>query len=371
MIVGGGIAGLWALTEARAKGIDAILLEAESLGTGQTLASQGIIHGGSKYALHGKKTNALETISAMPLRWHEALQDKGPVKLGTAKILSEHQYLIPSAGIDSKVLSFFGSKTMASHTKKVAAKNAPTPYQVLNNKANLFELNEPVLAVDSVVCALAQQNQGFIFKHKLQQENITKTDQGFSLNLNGQTVDCDYLLLTMGEGFEQLKEKSIAMQKRPLHMVFAKSPKLPEIYAHFIGRSSKPLLTVTSHPENGETVWSMGGNLAEDGVKLSQKEQQAKAYYWLVKLVGEDIAQSATINSYFINRAEPKQKGLLRPDDAFVHCDGRLLIGWPTKLALAPRLSDQALAHIKPGPSANNSHLLQLPKAPVGPYRWQ
>lgn len=378
VIVGGGIAGLWTLAAARAQGIDAILLEAESLGSGQTLASQGIIHGGSKYALHGKKTNATETISAMPSRWRDALNNIGPIKLGNVKILSEHQYLIPSAGIDSKVLSFFGSKTMASHTQKISISNAPLPYQQLRNKNSLFQLNEPVLAVDSIIEALATQCQGFIFKHRLQQQEITKTAKGFDLKLGAQTLHCDYLLLSMGEGFEAFTNMPIAMQKRPLHMAIAQSPRLPSIYAHFIGRSSKPLLTITSHPENGETVWSMGGNLAEDGVKLSPKDQQTKAYDWLVKLVGKDIADSANISSYFINRAEPQQKGLLRPDDAFVHGDGNLLGGWPTKLALAPRFSDQVLAFIKENSHGNNepcdkssSHLLQLPAASVGPYRWQ
>lgn len=371
VIVGGGIAGLWTLAEARAKGIDAILLEGHRLGSGQTLASQGIIHGGSKYALHGKKTNASQTISAMPARWQAALKNEGSVKLADATVLSEHQYLIPSTGIDSKVLSFFGSKTMASHTQKVLAKNAPAPYQKLNNKSHLFKLNEPVLAVGSVIKTLAAQYQAFIFQHHLQQQDILETKQGFNLQLGLQTLACDYLLLTTGEGFEQFSDMGVSMQKRPLHMVFAKSPELPSIYAHFIGRSSKPLLTVTSHPENGETVWSMGGNLAEDGVALNKAQQQAKAFDWLKRLVGEPIAKTAAIDSYLINRAEPKQKSLLRPDDAFLYCDGRKLVGWPTKLALAPRLSQQVLAHIDAGPSANNSHLLQLPKPPVGIYRWQ
>ena len=53
VVFGGGIAGLWLLNRLRDEGNDAILLEADGLGAAQTLASQGIIHGGLKYALGG------------------------------------------------------------------------------------------------------------------------------------------------------------------------------------------------------------------------------------------------------------------------------------------------------------------------------
>ena len=54
VIAGGGIAGLWLLNVLRSKGYSAVLLEAGSLGGAQTLSSQGIIHGGMKYALGGR-----------------------------------------------------------------------------------------------------------------------------------------------------------------------------------------------------------------------------------------------------------------------------------------------------------------------------
>ena len=53
VIFGGGIAGLWLLDRLRIQGYQVILLESSSLGGGQTYASQGIIHGGLKYALGG------------------------------------------------------------------------------------------------------------------------------------------------------------------------------------------------------------------------------------------------------------------------------------------------------------------------------
>ena len=46
LIFGGGIAGLWTLHRLRRAGFAACLLESSSLGSTQSIGSQGIIHGG-------------------------------------------------------------------------------------------------------------------------------------------------------------------------------------------------------------------------------------------------------------------------------------------------------------------------------------
>jgi hypothetical protein len=48
-----------------------------------------------------------------------------------------------------------------------------------------------------------------------------------------------------------------------------------------------------------------------------------------------------------VDRAEPAQSGLVRPDNAFLADQGRLLVGWPTKLALAPDLSERICAALQ------------------------
>ena len=68
LIVGGGIAGLWLNARLRQQGFATVLVERGSLGGGQSLKSQGIIHGGAKYALHGALTGASEAIADMPRR---------------------------------------------------------------------------------------------------------------------------------------------------------------------------------------------------------------------------------------------------------------------------------------------------------------
>ena len=62
LIFGGGIAGLWTLARLRKEGYSCLLLESNSLGAGQTIASQGIIHGGIKYALTGQASAASKAL---------------------------------------------------------------------------------------------------------------------------------------------------------------------------------------------------------------------------------------------------------------------------------------------------------------------
>ncbi len=73
LIFGGGAAGLWLLDELARRGDRVLLLEAARLGAGQTIASQGIIHGGLKYTLQGALTPSAVQIREMPGLWRDCL----------------------------------------------------------------------------------------------------------------------------------------------------------------------------------------------------------------------------------------------------------------------------------------------------------
>ena len=72
LIFGGGAAGLWLLDELTRQGSSAVLLEAAKLGQGQTIASQGIIHGGLKYTLQGLLTPSAAAIRDMFARFMDS-----------------------------------------------------------------------------------------------------------------------------------------------------------------------------------------------------------------------------------------------------------------------------------------------------------
>ena len=91
-IFGGGVAGLWTLARLRNEGYNAVLFENNALGGGQTRYAQGIIHGGTKYALTGKLTASSEAISEMPSFWRACLEGQGELDL--SRILSRQYQLV-------------------------------------------------------------------------------------------------------------------------------------------------------------------------------------------------------------------------------------------------------------------------------------
>ena len=116
IIIGGGIAGLWLAAEYKALGIP-LHFRKEPLGFSQTLASQGIIHGGTKYSLTGSITNSTKAISLMPKLWRNSINGIGNVKLDKKILEQDYQFLWSSEKISTKVIGFFASKLMNSNWK--------------------------------------------------------------------------------------------------------------------------------------------------------------------------------------------------------------------------------------------------------------
>jgi len=63
----------------------------------------------------------------------------------------------------------------------------------------------------------------------------------------------------------------------------------------------------------------------------------------------------------------------VRPDNAFLAEQQRLLVGWPTKLALAPDFSDRVIRQLQRDavqPQAQ-ADLTDLPRPPLGQPAWE
>jgi len=375
VIIGGGIAGLWTLAQAKTQGLNAILLEKNALGAGQTLSSQGIIHGGSKYALAGSLSKAAHMISDMPKFWQNCINGKADIHLSEVKVLSDTQYLIPSSGIDTQLLSFLGSKNMASHTEKLNKNALPKAYTDIGIHRSIFRLNEIVLDVNSIIKSFISQWGDSIYQADISANNIqerTEKTPFHCISLPQCQIECAYIVYAAGEGNAALTGPSIAMQTRPLHMVMMHSKSLPAIFAHFIGRSTKPLLTVTSHRSEENTIWYMGGDLAENGVDKTPDQQIDATRALLKKLLPSVSLHNMDFTTHRISRAEPQQAGLTRPDDAFVLNRNNIISGWPTKLALAPRFAEKVLAEIKAYDKVKitTATTLPLPKALIAQFPW-
>src|SRR5690349_15173678 len=90
-IFGGGVAGLWLLRRLKSAGYRPVLIEKNSLGAGQTLAAQGIIHAGLKYSLEGILSEHTQSLAAMPGIWKDCLAGRGELDLSSVKVLADGQ----------------------------------------------------------------------------------------------------------------------------------------------------------------------------------------------------------------------------------------------------------------------------------------
>jgi glycerol-3-phosphate dehydrogenase len=346
LIVGGGIAGLWLNARLRRAGFATILIESGTLGGGQSMKSQGIIHGGAKYALHGSLTGASEAISEMPRRWRDSLAGTGELDLTGVRILSEAHYLWSPGTLAGNLTSFFASKAVRGRVEPAKGQDLPPALQDRAFKGKAYRLAELVLDVPSLIKRLAELAGDSIMSGQ-RLEPLLENSQLVGLAVDGQPVHAQRVVLSSGAGTEALLRdlglEQPAMQRRPLHMVLVKAPTLKPLYAHCLGGGPKPRITVTTHPSaDGQWVWYLGGELAEaEGVARSENEQIAVARHELEKLLPWIDLSQARWATLRVDRAEPAQSSMARPDNAFLAEHGNLLVGWPTKLALAPDFSDR------------------------------
>ena len=360
-IIGGGIAGLWLLNRLRSAGYNAILFEENRLGSAQTIASQGMIHGGIKYTLGGKINKISEIIASMPKHWRACLAGEGDVDLRRASLLSDCMYLWSTASIKSKLTTFFASRATRGRMNTVAKADRPPVFQDKRFNGTLYRLQEIVVDVPSVISALADNYREAIFKIDWQNAKFLQAHIGGGVDAlqiksedgNLLTIRSQRFIFSAGEGNEallqQLSIKRPEMQRRPLHQVLVKHDYPFPLYGHCIGASSSPRLTVSSHPlPDGKWLWYLGGSLATQGVELSVFELITKAKQELRELLPWISFQHAEWGSLRINRAEPKQASFILPDMAYAkQAAENVIVAWPTKLTLTPHLANEVLGLLR------------------------
>jgi hypothetical protein len=369
LIFGGGVAGLWTLARLRREGYSCVLVESKALGSGQTIASQGIIHGGIKYALTGEPGAASKAIAAMPEIWRACLEGRGEIDLRGVKVLSEKQYLWTTPGIGSRLAGVAASRVIRTAVRSVPQGSRVPPFDVAPRGVDVYEVEEPILDPGSVVAGLAASQP--ILRWVVDPETGAHFSQdreqrwrvGLSVAVRGDTRAADEtivefevqtVVLCAGEGNAQLMSETCGhkqsvsaatvprMQTRPLHMVMVRAEHareaLPMIYGHCVGMSDKPRVTITSQSDaSGRVVWYIGGQIAESGVQRSRDEQIKAAQDELracIPWVNLDGTQWATLR---VNRAEgiAGESGA-RPDGPVVQQFDGVIAAWPTKLAFAP-----------------------------------
>ena len=367
IVFGGGIAGLWTLARLQQAGYKAVLLESQALGAGQTRYAQGIIHGGTKYALTGKLTASSESLADMPSRWRDCYQGNGELDLSQAELLSDAHYLWSTTSLTSRISGFFASKVMRSRSTELDRKSLPAIFQHRDFKGQFYRLDEPVFNTMTVIRALAEPRKQSILM--IDRESLTHEDGKLKVS-SAQGVDYCFhykkVIFNAGEGNEELVARfdndQPEMQRRPLKMVVMRGVQNDMIYAHCLGASVNPRITITSHRDaRDNVVWYMGGQLAEDGVNKTDVALVKAAKKELGQLIPWLELKGAEWGVLEINRAEIKKPGTTRPDTFSIEQHKDVITAWPTKLALAPVLADE-LVNMIAADSVERSTDLSLPE---------
>ena len=406
-IVGGGIAGLWMHAVLRQRGFSCVLIESNALGSGQTLASQGIVHGGLKYALNAQLNQASESAAAMPARWRAlfagttmAAQQNGPGGLRGLAALSDAYYLFATAGLTDRLVSFLASRSLHGRVGRLQSHDFPTWLAEAGFSGPVYRLNDFVIDTRALLQRLADANTGtrpdvhaahagdghagsrLLHAHvqtiradtahvqlqlQMQLRPDPRRSAGHSMEVE---VDAQRLLLCAGAGNAALlriaQRAAPLMQLRPLHQVWVRraliehtdlqrldtgqaasqQTDLPAAFAHCLSgvRSSEPRLTITTH---SGSVWSLGGALASQGVRRTQQQQIEFARAELAACVPWLSTANLQFATALIDRAEPHTPAGTRPDQAYVHYDNGVFTCWPTKLTLTPDMADRVIALIQ------------------------
>lgn len=382
LIIGGGVAGLWTLNRAVKAGYSALLLEKGALGGGQSVHSQGIIHGGTKYALNGTFTRAASAIAAMPDRWRACLAGQGELDLSAATRLSDATYFWSQATLGAKMTSFLASKALRGRVDSISGSDRPEIFRDRRFAGSLYRLAEPVLDVPSVIAALAKPVARHIRQLDATKLVVSSTADGrtqFTVPSNENLVlQPARVVLTAGDGFPALADRlglaRPTMQLRPLHMVVAEHGSGARLFGHCIGASSVPLVSITTHPAgDGRQVWYMGGGLAETGVERQPAAQIAAARATIAALLPWVDLGDISFDTLRIDRAEPATDMRARPDTGYAEAVGEVIAAWPTKLTLAPDLADTILKLLPPprGDATDLDALSALPRPPVARPFWE
>jgi hypothetical protein len=359
-----------ALTRA---GYAAVLFEAEALGGGQTISSQGIIHSGAKYAIGGKKTKNQELLRRMPDLWRGCVDGHTPPDLSAARIASQEQYLAFPRGLGSFAVPFAARRLLADVFSPVRRGQQPPAFEALGFRGPLIRLSEPVFDIPSVVSALADAHADRVRRLALDPATWTwNEDRKVHRIAEGDVaVEARWLVATAGGGNGALAAGTHT-QERPLHMVLLKGD-LPEIWVHADVASGRPSLTISSHLTlSGERVWYLGGDIAENGVDLDTSALLAetrKRLHRYFPALALDGVRGATVR---ISRFESATRDRKIPDGPAVQDAGipNMLFAWPTKLAYAPMLAEAVIERLD-RPAGHVAPALPDAPPPVAAPPWE
>lgn len=346
LIIGGGMAGLFAMNALRRAGHSVCLVERSALGDGQSVCAQGIVHGGVKYSLGGLVSGSARAIERMPERWLAMADTGSEFDLRTAPPLARHMWLWRSEGV-AGALAMVGAK-LSLRARPEAVAPAERPHFLRDVRGDVLRMPEPVFDPVATLGALLAP----MMRWAVRGEARVMRDGTVRVVGDGRTVmlrpRC--LVLAAGAGNAALRgECGLAqglMQLRPLHQAMVRGP-LPEFHGHCVDGLATRVTVTSAAIAGGERVWHIGGKLAEEGVSRDARAQRSHALAEMRAVLPSVDFSSCMWSTYSVSRAEREQPKGGRPEDACVERSAlggtSVLTVWPTKMALAPVAADMVL----------------------------
>lgn len=359
VIFGGGAAGLWLLDDLTRRGWNAVLLEAHALGTGQTVAAQGIIHGGLKYTLQGLLTKSATSIREMPAIWRECLDGQREPNLSAVRRRSDECFVWRTDSLSSRLGMLGAQFGLRVAPQSVAAEDRP---EILRGcPGTVARLPEQVISTVSLIEVLATRNRERLLKVNPAQVTFQCREPGEVTTILHEDLELRprAVVFTAGAGNAMLR-RSVgltveAMQRRPLHMAMLRGERLPMFQGHCVD-GAKTRVTISSEADSsGRIVWQVGGQIAEDGVAWDEQTLLTRARGELRTVLPNIDLSSVEWSAYRVDRAEGIVSGGKRPESVQIRREGNCLTAWPTKLALVPQLVTEIVGQVFNLPRSQSS----------------
>jgi glycine/D-amino acid oxidase-like deaminating enzyme len=394
VVLGGGVAGLYSAAVLAKHGYSVLLIEREMLGRGQTIASQGILHGGIKYTLGGHATEASKAVAGMPGCWHAAMNNLpgADLDLRGVKTLCPAQFLWTTTSFFSRVTAKVAAAAIRTHVTAVAPSGACEGLRQATG-VTIHQVEEPVIDPRSLLETLESTLRACGGKIAVASYTLTIDGERREVRFGDQTVRFSTLVLAAGEGNESLLARLGAqtprMQRRPLNMVMARPAfgavkDLPTLYGHCIAAlSDKPRITVTTQRQirrDGQTknVWYIGGQIAESGSDRKREDHLEHARAEVAACLPWIDLTKTEWASFSVDRAEGVTPTGSRPDLPVVTSVGapedHVFAIWPTKLVFAPLVAEMLRAHVarvvEPTTAVGLQNVRGLVAPQIAPLPW-
>lgn len=379
VIIGGGVAGCWLMHRLRQQKYRAILIERQSLGGVQTIASQGIIHSGLKYALQNPRR--MRQLKQTSQHWGLSLKNRRLPMLGDAKLLSADCLLWSGPRRRSRAFAALANALAADRARKLRTDEYPEIFDE-DFAGNIYSMETPVIDMPSLMRAISAPHEKFMFQ--VADCRLHSDGRQVSLEISTEEGEQHRLkprmcVLAAGAGnaklLDEAGEGSPVMRTAPLRQLMVHAENLPELHGHYLEPGRGPQLTITTHRNaDNQAVWYIGGALAANcrneaaGVLMLRTS--------MARLFKDDPLRNARFKMLEFTRAEPVLRNG-RGMDGFVEFSKRLsnlVTVWPVKLTLTPSLTPKLMGGLRqrelhpeddaPAPD------LSLPAPPVAAAPW-